>query len=162
MLQCNLGMVFLRYHNLGSMIKINRMITVTNAPHDWILGRIGQYNHATDFNWESYSGIGHLRNCTEVLLEIKYTCTIHNLKWEMGADLQSYCNDKLGTIPTLEEIPERVLDCFSHTACLNKLQVFRFDVVSASDSFKHSSSFIQVTTFYETVRSIYHEESPQG
>jgi len=80
----------------------------------------------------------------------------------MGADLQSYCNDKLGTIFTLEEIPEGVLDSFSHTACLNKLQVFRFDVVSASDSFKHSFSFIQVTTFYETVRSIYHEESPHG
>lgn len=81
MLQCNLGIVFLRYCKLGSTIKINHMITVTNELMNHMIEHLGELvNAIMQLTLIEKFLVRHLRNCTVVLLKIKYTSTIHNLK----------------------------------------------------------------------------------
>lgn len=87
-----------------------------------------------------------------------YRCYLEG-QWILRVNyLEGNGNDNLWSVPAFEKIPERVLDLFSHTTCLNQLQKLRFNVVSATNLFQHSFSFFQTATFDETVGGVHHQQ----
>lgn len=69
-----------------------------------------------------------------------------DLVWN-NTNLQGNSNDKLGPVPTLEQISERVLYFFGYTTSLNKLQELRFNLVSAPNLSEHGLPFFETTAF---------------
>lgn len=84
-----------------------------------------------------------------------------DLVWN-NTNLQGNSNDKLGPVPTLEKISERVLYFFGYTTSLNKLQELRFNLVSAPNLSEHGLPFFETTAFNKTIRSVCHQEGSHG